>query len=354
MAWKDQHPNWLAKARALGWDQSVIQKIRQGGTPGPRKLEQYRQVNMRNGQAVVGPRSTPDQIRGHLGVPAGTPAAPPPPGVNEAGESAFAFLSAQLNEYGLGSLSGVLRQLILDGTTDANQLSLALQSTNEWKQPFSGNEMLKQAGLPVLSIGEYISAERSYAQALKQYGLPQGFYDDPSDFAKWIGNSVSPNEVSQRAQMWADIANRQDPAVKQQLHSMGFSDGDLIAFMMDPTRATPLIQQKYQTTVLGAAARRSGVVANNQYLEKLAGMGVSEQQAQQGYGFISENLGALQTLAQVHGVDYNQGDAEAEVFEGSGASTRKRKRLASQERAAFGGQSGVVKGSLTQNTAGQI
>ena len=59
MAWKDQHPNWLAKARALGWDQSVIQKIRQGGTPGPRKLEQYRQVNMRNGQAVVGPRSPP-------------------------------------------------------------------------------------------------------------------------------------------------------------------------------------------------------------------------------------------------------------------------------------------------------
>ena len=350
MAWKDQHPNWLAKARALGWDRATIQKVRQGGTPGPRKLEQFGQVGMRNGQAVYindGKKNmTPP------GAPVDPGSGPAAPGMPEGGESAFAYLKQQLDGYGLGSLSNVLRQLILDGTTDANQLSLALQSTNEWKQRFAGNEALRQQGLPVLSIGEYISAERSYAQALKQYGLPQGFYDDPSDFAKWIGNSVSPNEVSQRAQMWADIANRQDPAVKQQLASMGMTDGDLIAFMMDPGRATPLIQKKYQSTLIGAAARRSGVVADNLYVEKLAGMGVTEQQAQQGYGFISENLGALQTLAQVHGVDYDQGDAEAEVFEGSGASAKKRKRLASQERAAFGGQSGVVKGSLTQNNAG--
>jgi hypothetical protein len=258
-----------------------------------------------------------------------------------------------LNQYGLGSLHSVLRGLVMGGETDPAQLTLALQNTNEWKTRFAGNEMLRQSGRAVLSIGEYLSAEQSYAQALKQFGLPQGFYDDPQDFAKWIGNSVSPNEVMQRAQMWSDIAKRQDPAVKQQLASMGFSDGDLTAFMMDPARATPLIQQKYQTTLLGAAARRSGVVADNQYLTKLADMGVSEQQAAQGYGVISESMGALTTLAQIYGVDYNQRDFESEVFESSGEATRKRKRLASQERAAFGGSSGVVRGSLTQNTAGQ-
>jgi len=269
-------------------------------------------------------------------------------------QSAFDLMAQMLNNYGLGSLAGTLRALIQEGTTDQSQLTLALQNTAEWKQRFSGNEMLRQKGLPVLSIGEYLSAEQSYAQALKQYGLPQGFYDDPNDFAKWIGNAVSPNEVMQRAQMWSDIAKREDPAVKNQLYSMGFNDGDIMAFMMDPTRAQPLIQQKYQTTLIGAAARRAGVVGDNGYLTKLADMGVTEQQAAQGYGLIGENMSSLSTLAQIHGVDYSQGDFEAEVFESNGGAARKRKRLASQERAAFSGSSGVVKGSLSQNTAGQF
>ena len=87
MAWKDQHPNWLAKARVLGWDRATIQKVRQGGTPGPRKLEQFGQVGMRNGQAVyindgkknVAAPATPTS-------PGGGPANP---GMSEAGQSAL-------------------------------------------------------------------------------------------------------------------------------------------------------------------------------------------------------------------------------------------------------------------------
>lgn len=341
MSWVANHPNWLAKAKRAGWSAHEIYRVGIGLPPSDGALKAY--------QALKGGGGSGGSPAPSPGAGPAAPAAPATP----FNQSAFAYMSGLLNQYGLGSLTGVLQKLILGGTTDENQLTLALQNTAEWKQRFAGNEMLRQAGLPVLSIGEYLSAEQSYAQALKQYGLPQGFYDDPSDFAKWIGNSVSPNEVMQRAQMWADVANRQDPAVKAQLASMGMSDGDLIAFMMDPSRATPLIQQKYQTTLIGAAARRSGVVADNGYLEKLAGMGVTEQQAQQGYGLISESMGALNTLAQVYGVDYNQRDFESEVFENSGGAAKKRKRLASQERAAFGGSSGVVKGSLTQNTAGQ-
>ena len=269
-------------------------------------------------------------------------------------QSAFDFMRDTLNKYSLGSLAGVLQELVQGGNTDPAQITLKLQDTPEWKTRFAGNEALKQKNLPVLSIAEYLSAEQSYAQALKQYGLPEGFYDDHADFAKWIGNAVSPNEVMQRAQTYADIARRTtDPAVKSQLQSMGFSEGDILAYVMDPARAQPLVQQKYQTTLLGAAARNAGTVANNDYLTHLSDIGVTEQQAAQGYGLISENLGAMKTLAQVYGVDYDQSDFEKEVFESNGQSTRKRKRLASQERAAFGGASGVTKGSLTQNTAGQ-
>lgn len=284
-----------------------------------------------------------------------TAPAPTPSGsMTQSQQSAFDYMRSILDQYNLGSLANVLQGIVVGGDTDPAQITLKLQDTQEWKTRFAGNEMLKQKNLPVLSIAEYLSAEQSYAQALKQYGLPEGFYDDHDDFAKWIGNAVSPNELMQRAQVYSDIAKRTtDPAVQQQLQSMGFSDGDILAFVMDPGRAQPLVQQKYQTTLLGAAARRAGITSDNTYLSQLADRGVSEQQATQGFGLISENISSLSTLAQVYGVDYSQHDFETEVFDSNGQAAAKRKRLASQERAAFGGSSGVTKGSLTQNTAGQ-
>src|SRR5690606_434666 len=105
-------------------------------------------------------------------------------------------------------------------------------------------EKLRAAGLPVLSPAEYLATERSYAQVMKNYGLPKGFYDDPADFAGFIGGSVSASELQERVQSYSDLANREDPAIKAQLRAMGMNDGDLLAFYMDPTRANPLIRKK--------------------------------------------------------------------------------------------------------------
>lgn len=282
----------------------------------------------------------------------GSAASSNPGGLTQSQQSAFDYMSDLLAQYGLSSLAQTLRGLIMDGITDSASLSLALQNTNEWKVRFAGNEALRQKGLPVLSVAEYLANERSYSQALKQYGLPEGFYDDPSDFAKWIGSSVSPNEVMQRAQMYADVAKREDPAITQQLRSMGFNDGDLIAYMMDPARALPLVQQKYQTSLVGAAARRTGMVADNDYAQHLADLGITEQQAGQGYGLISEGLKTAERLGDIYGEEFGQRDFEQEVFENNGQASAKRKRLASQERAAFGGSSGIGRGSLGRNSGG--
>lgn len=267
-------------------------------------------------------------------------------------QSAFSLLSQMLDQYGLGSLSGQLQNIILSGITDQNQISLQLQSTQEWKTRFAGNELLRQKGLPVLDVAQYLSVEQSYSQVLKNYGLPQGFYDDPSDFAQFIGNSVSANEIQQRAQMYSDIAKRQDPAINDQLLAMGLSEGDILAHMMDPTRALPLIQQKYQTTLIGAAARRSGLTPDSQYMQHLADIGISEQQAIQGYGQISSELPGAQKLGDIWNEQISQTDLEAEAFDGNGQVTRKKKRLASRERAAFSGSAGVGQGSLGRSSSG--
>lgn len=267
-------------------------------------------------------------------------------------QSAFSYMQDLLNQYGLGTLTGKLQQLIQSGVTDTASLQLELENTDEWKRRFAGNEMLRQKGLDVLSVGEYLSAEKSYAQVLKQYGVPDGFYSSTSEFANFIGNNVSPSELNQRMQEWSDLANREDPAIKDQLQAMGLSKGDLLAYFIDPSKAAPLIQQKYQSVLIGGAARRAGITTSNTEAQHLAEMGVTEQQASQGFGVVAQDLAPLQKLAQIYGTDYTQSDLESEVFDNNAQAANKRKKLASQERAAFSGQSGIGNGSLTQNTAG--
>lgn len=268
--------------------------------------------------------------------------------------SAYSLMEGLLRQYGLDSLAGDLRNIIEGGITDQASIELRLQETDAWKRRFSGNEKLRANGLPVLSVAEYLATERTYAQILKNYGLPQGFYDDPSDFGDFIGLGVAPAELEDRMRSYSDLVNRDDPAVKAQLRAMGMNDGDLLAFYIDPERANPLIQRKYKATLIGAAARRTGLTPDSAYAERLAGMGITEQQAQAGYAVISESLDDVERLGEIYGLDYSQRDFEAEVFEGDATATRKRKRLASQERAAFSGSSGVGQGSLRRSTSGQF
>lgn len=278
-----------------------------------------------------------------------TPAEPENPW-SQANQSAYDLMLMQLQQWGLGTLGDVLRSLIEGGITDSASLTLALQDTQEWKLRFAGNEQLKAQGLGVLSPAEYLSLERSYAQIMRNYGLPPGFYDDPSDYAGFIGKNLSPSELQTRVQAYADLANREDPSTVAQLNSMGLSRGDLLAYMIDPGRATPLIEQTYKTALLGGAARRAGVVADNSYLGELAAQGVTEQQAAQGYGLIAGSLATAENLADIYDEDYDMRDMESEVFQNNGVAANKRKRLASQERAAFSGSAGV--GNLTRNDAG--
>ena len=99
------------------------------------------------------------------------------------------------------------------------------------------------------------------------------------------------------------------------------------------------------------AARRAGYdVNNNDTYRRLAAQGVTEQQASQGYGLIAGALVDANTLGHVYGEDYTASDMEAELFDNNATAARKRKRLASAERAAFGGSSGSS--GINRSTSG--
>lgn len=271
-------------------------------------------------------------------------------------QNAFDLFMGILEQYGFtGSkeISQAVRKMILDGVTDFQQIELGLRDTNAWKKRFAGNEIRLQNGMDALSVSEYLSTEKSYTEILHNAGLPNGFYDDPSDFAKWIGGSTSPAELTARVSEARDLMNRhEDPATIAELNRLGITQGDLLSKWLDPGRSAAALQQKYQQVLIGAAARRAGVKATDDTIKMLAAQGITEQQAASGFGTVADITHPLHELGNIYGEHYNQGDAEAEVFQNSAEAARKRKKISGAETAAFSGSSGANQQSLGRPTAG--
>lgn len=345
MAWKDNHPNWLAKARFLGYSQAFIDKIRAGGTPGPEKLAAFDRLRTRADGSVYDPTAP---------APAAGPAAPAAPQFDQ---GAFNIFANTLASWGIpmgADIEGLVRKAMIDGYTPADMELLIpdIQSTNTWKARFPGWNQRVSNGYSQISVGEYLALESSYHRILQSAGLPSGFYDDPSDFGNWIANNVSPDELNARVTDAMDLVRQVDPTARNLLTQFyGVGSGDLAAYFLDPARALPTLDRQYQTVnVAGWAVRNGLTLADAQHYEDLVDKGVTAEQAAQGYGVAGQFYRILGNLGQVHGIDYNQFDAENDVFFNQ---DEKRKKIVAAEQAAFSASSGFKAGvSGRGSTAG--
>lgn len=258
---------------------------------------------------------------------------------------AYSALKTLFTSYGLESLAPRILEYVQNGF-GSDTIAILLQQTPEYKKRFAANESRKSKGLPVISPAEYLQIENSYRQILRQGGLPEGFYDSYEDFTNFITADVSPTEFKSRVDLATMATAGADPALRQALNNLGISNGDLNAYWLDPQRALPILQKNAATAQVGAAALRQGLEMNAQRAEQWATLGITADQAQQGFGAIAGYLPQAQALGKIYGEQYDQGTAEAEVFGQSGAAQNQRKRLASQERAQFGGATGSARGGL--------
>ncbi len=259
---------------------------------------------------------------------------------------AFMAINALFKNYGLDSLAGKIYEYVKNGYS-ADTISILLQDTSEYKQRFQGNEARKAAGLPVLSPAEYLSTEASYRQIMQSAGLPSGFYDQPSDFSTWIGKNVSPSEIEGRVDMATQATVLANPSYRKALNQMGISNDQLTAYFLDPNKALPILQKSAATAQIGAEALQQGLAFDTSYAETLATSGVTRDQAQTGYSQVSAELNTLHGLGQVYGEEWNQRTSEEAIFQGSGEAIKKKGRLLSQERGAFGGSTGGARGGLS-------
>jgi hypothetical protein len=273
--------------------------------------------------------------------------APPDAGKSAFEENnAYRVIADAFTAYGLGSLAPKILELIQAGYNTEAEIDLMLRETDEYKQRFKANEVRKKAGLGTLSPAEYVALERQYSQVLSANGMPRGFYDSTDDFAAWIGGDVSVQEVQSRVALARRAVYEAPPETRTALREFyGVGDAEIAAWFLDPEKAQPVLDRRLRAAEVASGGAMAGFDVERERAERLADLGVDAQRANEGYQRIGRLMPDAERLSDIYdGAEdrYALGDAEAEVFgdTSSASASRKRRSLASRERAAFSGDSG--------------
>jgi hypothetical protein len=267
-------------------------------------------------------------------------------------------LKTQYEQAGLGALGDRIIEFVQQGF-DPETIDFKIRETPEFKLRFPANEARKKAGLPVLSLDEYIAAENAYQSVFRQAGFAKGFYDTKDDFTKFIENDISPSELKQRVDIASLSVDNADPYFVDSLQRLyGIPKADMVAYALDPERALPFINRQVQAAQFGGEAARQGLSIDRSMAETYTGLGVTQTQARQGFEQVAEILPTAQRLSSItpEAAPVGLGETTSAVFGGEQSADYKQRirRLSEIEQSRFAGQSGVGRGSLTQQTQGQF
>jgi hypothetical protein len=281
------------------------------------------------------------------------------------------FRNAGMDDTFVNQLAGVIDQVYQDNIVPTQEQVLStIYNSDVYKKRFSGNELIRKRmadgqGLPgdrILNPAEYLDLERQYRDIFSEAGLPAGFWDTPDDFSNLIGSGISAAEVNARVGIAADALNYADSNTLGALQTYyGLSRGDMVAYLLDPTKAMNVLQSKTNTTAnlqfmytssqVGGAASRQGLAATQQFSEEITKAGKADV-AEQAFAAASEAQGGYERLANIYGQTAGQEDLARAALQLEGGVTAKQKikTLAQKERAAFSTQSALTESSLTRRT----
>jgi hypothetical protein len=276
-------------------------------------------------------------------------------------QSAYDILLSEFTRYGLASLVEPLKGFIISGASPA-ELTIQLQNSDAYKKRFAANADRISKGLSALSPAEYVAVEDQYQNIMRNYGLPESYYAKDTmgtqvGFQTLLANDVSATELEERVLTAQDRVLKAAPQVSQALKAFypDITNGDILAYTLDPTKGLDAIKRKVTAAEIGGAAIGQGLTTGVARAEELAAAGVTKAQAQEGYQTIAEVAPRGEMLSDIYKQSpYGQTQAEQEVFNlaGSAEAARQRKKLTSLETAAFSGQAGV--GALARERAGNI
>ena len=277
--------------------------------------------------------------------------------------SAYDLLKNEFAQYGMGDLVEDVKSFIMAGVSPS-EFTMRLRETQPYKTRFKANEDRIKAGLAAISEAEYIGLEDGYQNIMRNYGLPESYYTKgkygtQEGFQKFIANDVSATELEDRIMTAQQRVLNSNPEVLASLKAFypGITNGDILAYTLDPKNAITDIKRKVTAAEIGGAATQAGLKTDLERAQELGAAGITKQQAQQGFQTVAEVAPRGGQLAAMYGESpYTQQTAEQEVFglAGSVDAAKQRKKLAGLERAEFSGQAGTAQGALGRERAGNF
>jgi hypothetical protein len=280
----------------------------------------------------------------------------------KASESAYSLLYDQFSRMGLGSLVQPLQRFIQDGISDA-EFTIRLRETDAYKKRFAANEQRIKKGFAALSEADYLDLEDRYQGVMRQYGLPESYYQRgelgrQEGFEKLLAADVRDDELADRLNVAYNRVINAAPEIKESLKQFypDITNGDILAYTLDPEKAILDIKRKVTSAEIGAGAMQAGLKTGVARAEELQRYGVTKETAQQGFGTIASGLERGRQLSNIYQQPtYTQEVAETEVFALPDAdkARRQRRKLGQLETATFSGSTGMTGGALDRERAGQ-
>jgi len=225
-----------------------------------------------------------------------------------------------------------------------------LRKSEPYKTRFKGNFDRLAAGKSFLSEATYLSQENSYAQTLAAYGASG--LATRNNYEKFIAGDVSNVELANRFETAytrvTKAVDSNDKALVDQLKVMypGVTDNELATSLLLGTEGSQFLKNKIDVAEIKAAETEVGIQSTlgASFLES---QGLDRNKTRIGLSKVAEQKSGYEQASRMFGETSTQNlQKELESENLLGQTSKRTKRLASQSRAQFSGQSGITSGSL--------
>jgi hypothetical protein len=275
-------------------------------------------------------------------------------------QSAYDLLYSQFKQYGLESLVEPLKRLITTGASPA-EFTIELRNSDAYKLRFAANAKRIANGFAAVDEATYLALEDKFQSIMQNYGIPDSYYKKNAlGVQEKLEDLISKNvdavtleerimegvKINQGSKLLIDTAKQFYPSL---------TDGDFLAYALDPKNALSEIRRKVTASEIGSAQIGAGLAATVGGAEELAKGGVTGKQYQQAAPTIAEAALRGGQLSSFYKQDpYTQQTAEALLLDvpGSAEALKKTKKLTSLESASFSGAAGA--GAIARDRAGVL
>jgi hypothetical protein len=170
------------------------------------------------------------------------------------------------------------------------EADIKMREQQFWKDRFPGMEGRQSP----MSAAEYIDYESKTIGLMASAGLPKGFYDEPEDIAEWIRSGRSYTQLAAQLEEGYVRLNQVPIEVKTafaRMNGIDNVDGALLAFVMDPDRAQPVLEKMVAAAEVSGSGSLFGVNVGDERSRLLADRGFNLANTQQTFQQLRDQAG---------------------------------------------------------------